>query len=71
MRVRVDAAACQGHGQCVMICPEVFGADEQGFAVVRREDVPAALADAVRRAALQCPERAVQIDPGGRSGERS
>jgi ferredoxin len=61
VRVRVDAAVCQGHGQCVMICPEVFRADEQGFAVAPREDVPAALEDAVRRAERQCPERAIEL----------
>jgi ferredoxin len=65
VRVRVDAAACQGHGQCALICPEVFGADEQGFAVVTSPDVPAALADAVRRAQLGCPERAIHIDRNG------
>jgi ferredoxin len=69
VRVRVDPAACQGHGQCALICPEVFGADEQGFAVVGSADVPAALAEAVRRAELQCPERAIQIDRGDR-GDR-
>jgi ferredoxin len=66
VRVRVDAAACQGHGQCALICPEVFGADEQGFAVVARTDVPAPLADAVRRAEQSCPERAIYVEPNGR-----
>jgi len=61
MRVRVDRQLCQGHGQCNMACPEVFGFDEQGFAVVQSEEVPAALEQAVRAAELRCPERAIEI----------
>lgn len=62
MRVRIDATVCQGHGQCVMVCPEVFAADEQGFGVVVRAEVPAALEEAVRRAERQCPERAIGLE---------
>lgn len=45
-----------------MVCPEVFSADEQGFAVVEHADVPAALENALRRAESQCPERAIHLD---------
>lgn len=62
MRVHVDASVCQGHGTCVMVCPEVFHADEQGFAVALRAEVPTPLEDALRRAESQCPERAIQLD---------
>jgi ferredoxin len=62
MRVAIDTAKCQGHGQCVMTCPDVFSADEQGFAVVEQPEVPASLVEKVERAALRCPERAVRIE---------
>jgi ferredoxin len=45
-----------------MVCPEVFSADEQGFAVVENAEVPAALEDALRRAESRCPERAIQLE---------
>lgn len=45
-----------------MVCPSVFGADEQGFAVVKDPEVPEALADALRRAETQCPERAIHVE---------
>jgi len=61
VRVRVEATVCQGHGQCAMICPEVFQADEQGFAVVPREEVPLELEETVRRAERQCPEQAIEL----------
>ena len=61
MRVAVDRTKCQGHGQCVLACPELFEADEQGFAVVRVADVPPELADKAQRASLRCPERAIRV----------
>lgn len=62
MRVRVDADACQGHGQCVIICPKIFVADEQGFATTPDEVVEAQDEPAVARAEASCPERAIHLD---------
>jgi ferredoxin len=61
MRVQIDPAMCQGHGQCVLHCPEVFGFDEQGFALVENEQVPPEHEQAVARAEQSCPERAIRI----------
>jgi ferredoxin len=63
MRVRIDPERCQGHGMCNMVCPEVFHYDDQGFGYVvpEYERVPEWLADGVRLAEIQCPERAVII----------
>lgn len=63
-RVQLDTGRCQGHGQCAMAAPDVFAFDEQGFAVLQIEDVPAALEVAVRTAVLRCPERAISLMPG-------
>ena len=64
MKVRVDPDACQGHGQCVMVCPEVFRADEQGFSYLESDEVSTALEAAVRKAERQCPERAISVVDG-------
>lgn len=61
MKVRIDASACQGHGRCVMTCPEVFQFDDQGQAFVEGEGVPPGLEEAVERAERQCPERAIRL----------
>ena len=61
MKVRIDSEVCQGHGQCVFLCPEVFAADEQGFGLVRREQVPGDAEADVEKAEASCPEGAVQI----------
>ena len=66
MKVTVDSDACQGHGMCNMICPEVFKYDDDGFGYVpsELEHVPDNLAEKVRLAEIQCPERAVRITDG-------
>mgnify|MGYP001818120629 FL=1 len=61
MKVRIDKDACQGHGQCVILCPEVFEDDEQGFGVVRNEVVPEEAEHDCERAEASCPERAIHI----------
>ena len=45
-------------------CPEVFGFDEQGFALVASDEVPPELEEAVRTAELRCPERAIELRDG-------
>lgn len=61
MRVSIDRSLCAGHGRCFSIAPEVFGDDEEGFGLPLVEKVPAGLADAARRAAAGCPERAISV----------
>jgi len=63
MKVSVDATSCQGHARCVALCPEVFGADEMGYAVVLTEDVPEGLEQSVTSAVLNCPEQAIATKP--------
>jgi ferredoxin len=59
MNVAVDDDACRGHGICTTICPEVFTLNDDGYSVVQSPAVPVELEDAVRRAAANCPERAI------------
>jgi len=61
VRVRIDSDRCQGHGQCNLVCPEVFGFDEQGFGRVRIDDVPERFGADVERAKRACPEQAIEI----------
>jgi ferredoxin len=59
MNVSADVTRCQGHARCNAICPEVFDLDEDGFVVLLTSPVPDELADAVRDAERNCPERAI------------
>ncbi len=61
MKVRVDQEVCAGFGICTGISPEVFELCEDGYAAVLVKDVPTELEDLVRRAADQCPSRAISL----------
>ena len=62
MRVEIDNDRCHGHQSCAIAAPDIFGSDDYGNAVILIEgDVPEAQFAKVRRAAGNCPERAVII----------
>jgi len=62
VKVRVESDRCQGHGQCNLLCPEVFQFDDQGFARIVDERVPPHLEDDVERAVSNCPELAIRVE---------
>jgi ferredoxin len=61
MKVSVDPDLCQGHARCWQICPDVFDLDDEGHASVVAADVPDDLAEKVREAVRNCPERAITV----------
>ena len=63
MKVQIGAERCQGHGRCYDLAPELFGADEEGYGQVLGDGlVPPDLERAARLAALNCPERAIDVE---------
>jgi ferredoxin len=50
---------------CAIACPEVFGSDDFGNAVVLLDPVPADLEPTTRRAEANCPERALTLHEEG------
>ena len=62
MRVKLDTNRCTGHGRCYEIAPSVFREDERGYGYIDRASVPEGSRDKVRRAAANCPERAIEIE---------
>jgi ferredoxin len=62
VKVTVDMEACQGHGRCYDLAPDVFGADDEGYAVLLvTGEVPAELEQQARAAGANCPERAITL----------
>jgi ferredoxin len=62
MRITFNREACQGHGRCYSLAPEVFDADDEGYAIVLVEGaVPAGQESAARLAADNCPEYAIEV----------
>ena len=61
MRGRVKDDVCQGHGMCLLACPELFQlSDEDGHAYLLAEDVPPELEAKVDQAVRGCPEQAIE-----------
>lgn len=63
MKVHLDTTKCQGHLRCYEAAPELFGFDEDGYAVLLTEDgvVSPDLEDVATVAEDNCPERAISI----------
>ena len=62
MKIHVDMALCQSHGQCVFAAPDVFAFDDE---TLQYEPAPAPGArEAVERAVRSCPVRAITVDSG-------
>jgi ferredoxin len=62
MRLTLDSTACQGHGRCYALAPELFDTDDEGFAVLKvTGEVPAELEHRARLAADNCPEYAITV----------
>lgn len=64
MKIRIDDELCSGHGRCYSLAPDVFLArDDDGFGEVIGDGTVAPEHEAqARKAAANCPERAVLID---------
>jgi len=62
VKVEVDADLCQGHAMCELEAPGVFRTPKSGPVVIVEAEPPAALHEAVRRAVIYCPTRALSIE---------
>ncbi|WP_194894232.1 ferredoxin [Catenulispora pinisilvae] len=55
LRAAVDWTACQGHGACADLLPEVVSLDEWGYPILQERPVPAEARRRARRAVSECP----------------
>ncbi len=62
-RLRVDWAACDGHGLCAVWAPELVARDEWGYPVVASGPVPRAALPHAREAVAACPVLALRLLP--------
>lgn len=60
--VRINPIACDAHGICVELLPEVFGLDDWGYPIVELALVPDDLERFARMAADACPTLAIVIE---------
>ncbi len=62
LRVRVDPIACEAHGLCVELLPELIALDDWGYPMLADQPVPAGLLDHARRAVDACPRLALVLE---------
>lgn len=63
MRIAFDREKCQGHGRCYALAPDLFDADDEGYAVVLVSgDLTADQLEAAQLAADNCPEYAISVE---------
>lgn len=60
-KVFINPIACNGHGMCAELLPELIELDDWGFPVIKRKEVPASLLEIARRAERVCPTLALMI----------
>jgi ferredoxin len=65
MIIKLDSEACQGHGRCYALAPDLFDSDDEGYAVLKVADgqVPDGQEEAAGLAADNCPEFAITVEP--------
>lgn len=61
MRLRLDPAACDGHGLCADLLPELIELDEWGYPMLLADVVPDYLLPHARRARDACPTLALRL----------
>jgi len=62
MKLRVYPIACEGHGLCAELLPELIRLDEWGFPIVDEPEVPRELEPHARRAVAACPTLALALE---------
>jgi ferredoxin len=69
--LRVNPIACDGHGLCAELLPELIHLDEWGYPIIDGRNVPKELLSHARRAVDVCPTLALALarterDPANR-----
>jgi ferredoxin len=61
VRISIDPVACDAYGYCAELLPEAITLDEWGYPILDGAPLPHDLVDAARRAARDCPRRAITV----------
>ncbi|HEY1839003.1 MAG TPA: ferredoxin [Mycobacterium sp.] len=59
MRVIVDHDRCEGNAVCLGIAPDIFDLDDEDYAVVKTDPIPADREAAAEQAIQECPRAAL------------
>jgi ferredoxin len=59
--LKVNPVACQGHGMCIELLPELIAADPWGYPLIAPGPVPDELLPLAQRAVNSCPTLALLL----------
>ncbi len=59
MRVEVDHDRCEGNAVCVGIAPDLFDLDDDDYAVMKVDEIPADQIELAEQAIAECPRAAL------------
>ena len=62
VRLRVNPIACEAHGLCMELLPELIRLDDWGYPIIDHPDVPPELSRLANRAVDACPTLALIIE---------
>jgi ferredoxin len=62
VRIRVNPIACEAHGLCVELLPELIRLDDWGYPIIDQPEVPADLFGLADRAVEACPTLALVLE---------
>ena len=60
--LRLDPIACDGHGNCHELLPELIRLDRWGYPIIDGRGVPTSLERDARRAVSMCPKLALALE---------
>lgn len=59
VRVIVDRDRCEGNAVCLGIAPDIFDLDDEDYAVVKTDPIPADQENLAEQAIAECPRAAL------------
>jgi len=59
MRVEVDHDRCEGNAVCLGIAPDLFDLDDDDYAVVKADPIPADQEELAEQSIQECPRAAL------------
>ncbi len=59
MRVIVDRDRCEGNAVCLSVAPDIFDLDDEDYAVVKTDPIPADQEQLAEQAIVECPRAAL------------
>jgi ferredoxin len=62
LHITIDPVACDAYGFCAELLPEAIALDEWGYPIVDGRPLPSELLALAKRAARDCPKRAIALN---------